>query len=478
MKLNSFVKYLFRFSFLQFLISYTTIWYFDKYTFINQEHKFAIYLNIVEDYQRFYNFFPLSWVTVDSLFIVITFIFLVMLYATKFYTYVNELDFSYDNKYLDDYILLYLMWNSYFFSMLYLFRLDGLSRSYLVLYSFIIPFLLLLFRNSEIISNFLGRSVSNENYLSFNLENDSNFRNLRILAYRNEKLAIKNLAENIEDTVIREVNNLNKTININLIVLNISNLKRLPIGLEEYLINLNKKVLLISSNELVFHTNFIYRFSKIDFNYLYYFNNDIQYGSKYILKRLLDISISSFLLIFLSPLYFLLFIYIKIVDKGPSIISQTRVGLHGRKFRMFKFRTMYINAHSLRKELENENQKNGPLFKINQDPRIIRKLQFMRNYSLDELPQLFNVIKGEMSLVGPRPLFEDDTNTFDKNYMRRLNVMPGMTGLLQINERDTDDFDIWYKYDIEYIENWTLYLDFKILLKTFKAVIEKSNAGK
>ena len=142
-----------------------------------------------------------------------------MLYATKFYTYVNELDFSYYNKYLDDYILLYLMWNSYFFSMLYLFRLDGLSRSYLVLYSFIIPFLLLLFRNSEIISNFLGRSVSNENYLSFNLENDSNFRNLRILAYRNEKLAIKNLAENIEDTVVREVNNLNKTININLIVL-------------------------------------------------------------------------------------------------------------------------------------------------------------------------------------------------------------------------------------------------------------------
>ena len=137
-----------------------------------------------------------------------------------------------------------------------------------------------------------------------------------------------------------------------------------------------------------------------------------------------------------------------------------------------------ISTHSLRKELENENQKNGPLFKINQDPRIIRKLQFMRNYSLDELPQLFNVIKGEMSLVGPRPLFEDDTNTFDKNYMRRLNVMPGMTGLLQINERDTDDFDIWYKYDIEYIENWTLYLDFKILLKTFKAVIEKSNAGK
>ena len=83
-----------------------------------------------------------------------------------------------------------------------------------------------------------------------------------------------------------------------------------------------------------------------------------------------------------------------------------------------------------------------------------------------------------MSLVGPRPLFEDDTSLFDQNYMRRLNVMPGMTGLLQINERDTDDFDIWYKYDIDYIENWTLYLDLKILLRTFKAVLNKSNAGK
>ena len=478
MKINSVFKYILRFSFLLFIISYSTIQYFDKFTFIDAEHKFSVYLNIVEDYERFYNFFPLSWITIDTVFLIITFIFLVLLYTTKFYTYVNELDFSYDNKYLDDYVLLYLMWNSYFFSMLYLFRIDGLSRSYLVLYTFTIPFILLMFRNSEIISNFLGRSVSKENYLSFNLENDSNFKNLRILAYRNEKLAIKDSPENIENAVIREVNNLNKTININLVVLNISNLKRLPIELEEYLIKLNKKVLILSSNELVFHTNFIYRFSKIDSKYIYYFNNDVQYGSKYILKRLFDILISSSLIFVLSPLFFMLYIFVKLADKGPSLISQTRVGLHGKKFKMYKFRTMYANSHSLRSELENENQKSGPLFKINKDPRIIKKLQFMRNYSLDELPQLLNVIKGEMSLVGPRPLFEDDTNTFDRNYMRRLNVMPGMTGLLQINERDTDDFDIWYKYDIEYIENWTLYLDFKILLKTFKAVIEKSNAGK
>ena len=478
MKIKSLIKYLLRFSLLQLSITYITIWYFDKYAFISSDHKFNIYLKIIEDYERFYNFFPVSWITLDSLFAVVTFVFLVLLYTTKFYTYVNELDFSYDSKYLDDYVLLYLMWNSYFFSMLFLFRIDGLSRSYLVLFTFIIPFILLFFRNSEIISNFLGRSVSNENYVSFNLDSESNFKNLRILAYRNEKLSVKISEEHIHKSVIKEVNNLNKSVNLNLVVINLTTLKRLPIELEEYLINLNKKVLLISSNELIFHTNFIYRFSKIESKYLYYFNNDIQYGSKYIIKRVIDILISIFLFCVLSPLLLFIFIYIKMVDSGPALISQTRVGLHGKKFKMYKFRTMYINAHSLRKDLESENKKTGPLFKIEQDPRIIKKLQFLRDFSLDELPQILNVLKGEMSLVGPRPLFEDDTNSFDQNYMRRLNVIPGMTGLLQINERDTDDFDIWYKYDIEYIENWTLYLDIKILAKTFKAVLNKSNAGK
>ena len=109
------------------------------------------------------------------------------------------------------------------------------------------------------------------------------------------------------------------------------------------------------------------------------------------------------------------------------------------------------------------------------DKRVTRIGRILRKYSLDELPQLFNVIKGEMSLVGPRPLFEEDSEHFDKKYMRRLDVLPGMTGLLQINERNTDDFDIWYKYDIEYIENWNLYLDIKILLKTFRAIKNKNS---
>ena len=478
MKLNSIVKYFLRFAFLQIIISTTIIWYFDKFVFLGVNHKFEIYLKIVEDYERFYKFFPISWITVDAVFFIVTFLFLILLYTTKFYTYVNELDFSYENKYLDDYVMLYLMWNSYFFSALFLFRVEGLSRSYLVLFTFVIPFLLLFFRNGEILSNVLGRSVSNENYISFNLEGDSNFKNLRVLAFRNEKLAIKTDIEKVHENVVEEVNNLNKSINLNLIVINLNTLKRLPIELEEFLINLNKKVLILSTNELVFHTNFIYRFTKIDSKYIYYFNNDVQYGSKYILKRIFDITISLIVLLSLSPILVPIFFYIRFIDGGPSIISQTRVGLHGKKFNMYKFRSMYNNAHTLRENLKDKNKKSGPLFKIEKDPRIIKKLQFLRNYSLDEFPQLLNVLKGEMSLVGPRPLFEDDTNLFDKNYMRRLNVMPGMTGLLQINERDTDDFDTWYKYDIEYIENWTLYLDLKILMKTFRAVIDKSNAGK
>ena len=475
MKLLSLVKYFVRFLFLQILITAVTIWYFDNYVFLNAEHKFELYLNLLEDRERFYNFIPLSWITIDGLIFLLITIFMIILYSTKFYTYVNELDFSYENKLLDDYLMLYLMWNSFIFTSLYVFRITGLSRGNLIIFSFIVPLILLIFRNSEIISLLLGRSISKENYISFNLDEFSNFKNLRITAYRNEKKSI--ICEENETSVIEEeVNQLNKVINLNLVVIRLENTTKLKKELENYLINLNKKVLIISDNKLTFGTNFIYRLVKVDSKFLYYFNNDIQYGAKFILKRIMDILISLFILIFISPI--LLIISILILTKGstPFVIRQSRIGLHGRKFKMYKFKTMYNNSHIKRSDLKELSTKKGPLFKIDEDPRIIKGLSFLRKYSLDELPQLFNVIKGEMSLVGPRPLFEEDSEHFDKKYMRRLNVLPGMTGLLQINERNTDDFDIWYKYDIEYIENWNLYLDIKILLKTFRA-IKKKNSG-
>ncbi len=139
---------------------------------------------------------------------------------------------------------------------------------------------------------------------------------------------------------------------------------------------------------------------------------------------------------------------------------------------------MQKDSHILRDELSKQNKKSGPLFKLDDDPRLIKGAKFIRRFSLDELPQLINVIKGQMSLVGPRPLFDTDRQHFKKGYMRRLNVLPGMTGLLQITDRNTDDFKVWFKKDMEYIENWNLYLDLKILIKTLPSLFNKKVQGK
>jgi lipopolysaccharide/colanic/teichoic acid biosynthesis glycosyltransferase len=236
--------------------------------------------------------------------------------------------------------------------------------------------------------------------------------------------------------------------------------------LEKYLVNLNKKIFLISKNEFEFENFFLSRKELLSENYLTYFNNDIQYGSKYIIKRFIDLTLSIIAMTIFLPVYIIIYSYILFLDGNQVIIKQQRVGLHGQQFNMYKFRTMYKNSHELRNELEEHNKNDEVIFKIENDPRIISGTNFLRTFSLDELPQFFNVLKGEMSIVGPRPLFDEDTKLFEKSYMRRLNVLPGITGLLQINDRNTSEFSTWYKYDLEYIENWSLYLDLKIILKT------------
>ena len=405
--------------------------------------------------------------TLFSVLALFIFIFLVILYSTKFYTYVNELTFSLDRSYLDEYISIYLLWTSSLVVFLTLFRISGLvSRAYLILFTFLIPLILLLFRNSEFVSSLLGRSITNENYLVINLEEDSVFRKLRIATFRKKIKDIKNVDLNNPELVIKEIDSLNKIENINLIIMNIGEKNTIHEKLENYLINLNKKVLIISKNKVDFKNYFINRVENISNYYLTYFNNDIQYGSKYILKRIIDIFLSIIALIIFLPISLLLSLYILYLDGGPVIINQRRVGLHGEIFTMYKFRTMKKNAHEMRDELEEMNKNDEVIFKIENDPRIISGTQFIRNFSLDEIPQFLNVIKGDMSIVGPRPLFDEDTILFNESYMRRLNVLPGITGLLQINERNTDEFSIWYKYDIEYIENWSLYLDLKIIFLT------------
>tara|TARA_A200000113_G_C8840161_1_gene346591 strand:+ start:117 stop:1550 length:1434 start_codon:yes stop_codon:yes gene_type:complete len=476
MKLINMSKYLFRFALLQTILTSLTIFYFDNFLVSNQEFKQIIYQNLVEDTQRFFPFVEFEFVTVDTFFAVLIFIFLVILYSTKFYTYVNELSFSVNRNLLDEYFQIYLLWTSYLFMSFYVFRFENVSRGYLFLFSFIVPLILLLFRNPEFISSLLGRSVTNENYISINVDENSNFRNLRIITFR-KNLGNMELDTNDSSLIIDKIDELNKVEKINLIVINLEDTTTLKKKLEKYLIEVNKKVLLISNSKPKFNANFIFRQDILDGTFFTYFNNDIQYGSKYIIKRFVDIVFSTIGIIIFSPIMLIIGIYIVVLDGFPFFIKQKRVGLHGEMFNMYKFRTMKKDSHKLRKSLNDLNKSDGPLFKIENDPRIIKSLGFVREYSLDEILQFFNVLKGDMSIVGPRPLFDDDTQLFNTKYMRRLNVLPGITGLLQINERNTSEFETWYKYDIEYIENWSLYLDLKIILRTPIAIFSKKIKG-
>ena len=477
MKFNSLIKYALRFIFLQGVLTYFISFYFDNFLISNQDFKQGIYLNLVEDTTRFIPSINTELITIDAFFSVMIFLFLIILYSTKFYTYVNELSYSINKNLLDEYFQLYLLWTSYLFAMFFIFRFENVSRGYLFILSLLIPLMLLIMRNTEFLSSLLGRSVTNETFLSINLEKNSNFRNLRIITFRKTLGDLLNKDLENSEELVSEIDKINKVKKINLIAINLEHKTRIKPDLERYLINTNKKILLISENKPVFTNSFIYRQENIDGVFFTYFNNDIQYGAKYILKRILDILLSLFGLVFFSPIMLLLSLYIVLVDGFPFYVIQKRVGLHGEIFNMYKFRSMKKDSHELREDLDNLNQSDGPLFKIENDPRILKGLNFARKYSLDELLQFINVLKGDMSIVGPRPLFDDDTQLFDTNYMRRLNVLPGITGLLQINERNTSEFEIWYKYDMEYIENWSLYLDLKIIILTPFSIFSKKIKG-
>ena len=477
MKITNLIKYTLRFSLLATVLTVFTIYYFDNFLISNPEFKEIIYANIVQDIQRFAPFINNDLITVDGFLIIMIITFLIILYSTKFYTYVNELTFSINKNLFDEYFQLYLLWTSYLFAIFYIFRFQNISRFYLFLFSFIIPGILLIFRNTELLSSVLGRSINNENYLSVNLDENSNFKNLRIMNFRKSLGNISHSDFLNSSKLIESIDKVNKLKKINLIVVNLDKVIEIENILEEYLIETNKKILIISKEKPKFTTKFLFRQEVVDTYYFTYFNNDIQYGSKYILKRIFDILLSIFGILIFSPVMFLLFVYISIIDGFPFYVKQKRVGLHGEVFNMFKFRTMKKDSHELRASMGELNKSDGPLFKIENDPRILRGLEFARSYSLDELLQFFNVLKGDMSIVGPRPLFDDDTQLFNTKYMRRLNVLPGITGLLQINERNTSEFETWYKYDIEYIENWSLYLDFKIVLKTPFSIFRKKIKG-
>ncbi|NER81675.1 MAG: sugar transferase [Leptolyngbya sp. SIO1D8] len=201
-------------------------------------------------------------------------------------------------------------------------------------------------------------------------------------------------------------------------------------------------------------------------------------GVDFWFKRLFDITFAILFLILASPIYLAVAIAIRLDSSGPIFYKQTRIGLHGEPFKVWKFRSMVQNADKLQTELEQLNQtKDGVLFKIKEDPRITRVGQFIRRYSIDELPQIFNVLLGEMSFVGPRPLPVRDVEKFQERYFIRQDVLPGITGMWQVSGRsDIDNFDDVLKLDLHYIQNWSICLDINILFRTFAAVLKKSGA--
>ena len=193
------------------------------------------------------------------------------------------------------------------------------------------------------------------------------------------------------------------------------------------------------------------------------------------IKKIMDIIFSIFLIVFLFPALLAIAILIKITSPGPIVFKQARVGLRGRQFNLYKFRTMIVDAEKHKKELESDNEADGPVFKIKDDPRVTSIGKFLRRSGLDELPQLFNILKGEMSLIGPRPPLPSEIIQYKRWQLRRLSVKPGLSCFWQIKpDRNNIKFDKWMELDLAYIDNWSLRLDFIILLKTIKTVFLRS----
>jgi len=189
------------------------------------------------------------------------------------------------------------------------------------------------------------------------------------------------------------------------------------------------------------------------------------------IKRIIDFVISGVMMILLAPLFLVTSLLIKFTSPGPILFKQRRAGLNGRRFILYKYRTMYEGAEKKLSELEQLNEMGGPVFKIKKDPRITPIGKILRKFSIDELPQLFNVFVGHMSLVGPRPPVPKEVVQYEPWQRRRLSMRPGLSCLWQVSGRNKIDFDDWMRLDLKYLDNWSIWLDFKILVKTIPVVM-------
>ncbi|MDU6365072.1 MAG: sugar transferase [Clostridium sp.] len=193
-------------------------------------------------------------------------------------------------------------------------------------------------------------------------------------------------------------------------------------------------------------------------------------------KRALDV-IASFLgLVILSPILLIVAILIKLESKGPAIFSQSRIGLNGKEFKMYKFRSMVQNAEELKEKLAKQNEMSGPMFKMKNDPRVTKVGKFIRKTSIDELPQLLNILKGDMTLVGPRPSLPREVEKFESWMLKRLEVKPGLTCYWQVSGRNNIDFYEWMKLDLKYVNDMGFWLDIKLIFKTVAVLFGDKNA--
>jgi len=194
-------------------------------------------------------------------------------------------------------------------------------------------------------------------------------------------------------------------------------------------------------------------------------------------KRGMDVILTGIGLVVISPILLTIAIAVKVSAEGPVLFGQERVGLNGRTFKMYKFRSMVVDAEELKAKLAHLNEMSGPVFKITNDPRVTTVGRFLRKTSLDELPQLWNVIRGDMSLVGPRPPLPSEVNMYDPKHRKRLAVKPGITCIWQISGRNEVDFEEWMEMDAEYVDRWSLWMDVEILAKTVPVVLMRKGAS-
>lgn len=194
------------------------------------------------------------------------------------------------------------------------------------------------------------------------------------------------------------------------------------------------------------------------------------------IKRFFDICLSTAALVVLSPLLLVIAILIYLEDKGPVIYSQTRIGKDGRAFKLYKFRSMCVDADERLRDLQKLNERDGPVFKIRDDPRVTKVGKFIRKTCIDELPQLVNIIKGDMSIVGPRPPLPNEVKQYNSYQKQRLLVVPGLTCYWQIQKGEETTFDEWVELDLKYIKERSILLDFRLILLTFKVILSGKGA--